>query len=74
MGVNKGLKRFWVLLLNFPRRVLYRFWAVLYSRYQEIFNPAWREPLPPKVCQLCGKPGHHEEYCPNAEELGFLDE
>jgi len=55
------------------RRVLYHIWAELYSRYHETFNPAWREPLPPKVCELCGKPGHKETYCPNAKGLGLLE-
>ena len=73
MGANKGHRRFWLSLLNFPRRVLYRIWAELYSRYQENFNPTWRVQLPPRECQLCGKPGHNEKYCPNAKEMGFLD-
>ena len=73
MGTSKHRKHFWISLLDIPRRWLYRIWAEIYSRYQENFNPAWREPLPPKVCQLCGKPGHKEAYCPNAKELGFLD-
>jgi hypothetical protein len=73
MGTNKGLKRFWLSLVNFPRRVVYSIWAEVYSRYEENFNPAWREPLPSRVCELCGKPGHQEAYCPNAKEMGFLD-
>ena len=28
-------------------------------------------PLLPVSCQICGKPGHKERYCPNARE--FLD-
>jgi hypothetical protein len=28
-------------------------------------------PLPPVPCQICGKPGYKERYCPNALELGF---
>jgi hypothetical protein len=55
------------------RKVLYHIWTELYSRYQEIFNPAWREPLSPKVCELCGKPGHKEAYCLNAKGLGLLE-
>jgi hypothetical protein len=26
-------------------------------------------PPPPVVCQICGKPGHKERYCPNAKVL-----
>ena len=26
-------------------------------------------PLPPVPCQICGKPGHKERYCPNAKGL-----
>jgi hypothetical protein len=26
-------------------------------------------PLPPVPCQICGKPGHREQYCPNANGL-----
>ena len=56
-----------------PKYVLRRIWAELYSRYQENFNPDWRESLPPKKCEFCGKTGHLEAYCPNAKGLGFLD-
>jgi hypothetical protein len=28
-------------------------------------------PLPLVVCQICGKPGYKEKYCPNAHALGF---
>jgi hypothetical protein len=73
MGSKKGFKRLWLSLLNFPRRVVSYIWAEVYSRYQENFNPDWHEPLPPKVCELCRKPGHNEAYCPNAKEMGFLD-
>jgi hypothetical protein len=73
MGSNKSRKQIWRSLLNIPWRVLYHIRAEVYSRYQENFNPAWREPLPPRECQLCGKPGHQEAYCPNAKEMGFLD-
>jgi len=31
-------------------------------------------PLPPMPCQICGKPGHKERYCPNAKALGYFDE
>jgi hypothetical protein len=31
-------------------------------------------PLPPVPCQICGKPGHIEKYCPNAKALGYFDE
>jgi hypothetical protein len=27
----------------------------------------------PAPCQICGIPGHHERYCPNAYRLGFFD-
>lgn len=30
-------------------------------------------PLPPVPCQLCGRPGHKEAFCPNAKVLGFFD-
>lgn len=52
---------------------LSRILSELWSRYQENFNPDWREPLPPKKCEFCGKTGHLEAYCPNAKGLGFLD-
>jgi hypothetical protein len=31
-------------------------------------------PLPPMPCQICGKPGHKERYCPNAKALGYFDD
>jgi hypothetical protein len=37
------------------------------ERYQHRNDP----PLPPVPCQICGKPGHREKYCPNAKGLGF---
>jgi hypothetical protein len=31
-------------------------------------------PLPPMPCQICGKPGHKERYCPNAKALDYFDD
>lgn len=31
-------------------------------------------PLPAVPCQICGKPGHKEGYCPNAKALGYFDD
>jgi len=74
MSENQTNKKgFWCSLYNGSKRKLYGIWAELYTRYQENFSPDWREPLPPMVCQLCGKPGHLEKGCPNAKGLGFLD-
>ena len=56
-----------------PKYILHRIWAEIYSRYQENFNPDWREPLPSQRCEFCGKTGHLEAYCPNAKGLGLLD-
>jgi hypothetical protein len=64
--------------MKFIRRWLFLPWyryvyapiADLVHNYQHRHDP---EP-PPMVCQLCGKPGHKERYCPYARELGYLDE
>jgi len=55
-----------------PRYVLYGIWAELYTRWQENFNPKWREPLPPIPCQFCGQTNHKEAYCPNLVKMGFI--
>jgi hypothetical protein len=28
---------------------------------------------PPIVCQICGKSGHVERFCPNARKMGFIN-
>lgn len=58
--------------LKNPRYVLYGIWAELYTRWQENFNPKWREPLPPTPCQFCGQTNHKEAYCPNLIKIGFI--
>jgi hypothetical protein len=30
-------------------------------------------PVPAVPCQICGRPGHKEDYCPNAQGLGYFD-
>ena len=41
--------------------------ADVIERYKHRNDP----PLPPVPCQICGKIGHKEWYCPNARTLGF---
>jgi len=60
------------------RRLLYRplllFYRHIYApiadaidRYKHRHDP----PLPAVPCQICGKTGHREKYCPNAHGLGY---
>jgi hypothetical protein len=72
MKENSGEKPYRPKLWQNPGYVLYSWWAELYTRWQENFNPKWREPLPRIPCQLCGRTGHTESFCPKARELGFL--
>lgn len=61
-------------LLYFPILLVYRYIyapvADLVDRYKHRNDP----PLPPVPCQICGKPGHKERYCPSARMLGFWSE
>jgi hypothetical protein len=73
MKKNKlGDKTFKPKLWQNPGYVLSSWWEELYTRWQENFNPKWREPLPRIPCQFCGRTGHTESFCPQAKELGFL--
>jgi hypothetical protein len=60
-----------VSFLKKARYWLYHQWAGLYSRWMEVFNEKWREPLPPVPCQICGKTGHSSRTCPQAKDMGF---
>jgi len=73
MSTNLPRKKATLPIWKRPKYALRRIWTELYSRYQENFNPEWHKLLPPPKCELCGKLGHLEAYCPNAKGLGFLD-
>jgi hypothetical protein len=57
-----------------------KIWMWFYRIYTEIattlddFKHRNDPPLPPVPCQICGKPGHIEKFCPNAKALGYFDE
>jgi hypothetical protein len=67
------IKDLWSVTISRIKGMAYRIWAHSYSLYQMKFNPDWNKQIPSIPCQLCGKPGHLERYCPNAKGLGFLD-
>jgi hypothetical protein len=51
--------------------------AIIYHYYAEIVSRITvdqdRRPLPPIPCEFCGQTTHKTEYCPNYEQMGFLD-
>jgi len=49
----------------------YRLYAEFMSRIDDFKHAG--ESLPPVPCQLCGKPGHKERYCPHAYDLGYFN-
>jgi hypothetical protein len=49
---------------------LYQIYAELASRYYA--HKERNKPTPPPmICQICGKSGHVERFCPNALRMGF---
>jgi hypothetical protein len=57
-----------------PGYILSSWWAELLTRWQENFNPKWRQPLPRVPCQFCGQTNHQEEYCSNLLKMGFVQQ
>lgn len=55
----------------FPVLLVYRYIYVPIASALDDFKHRHDPPLPLVVCQVCGKPGHRERYCPNAKSLGF---
>lgn len=58
-------------LLQLPALVAYRYLYAPLMTWLDDFKHRHDPPLPPVPCQLCGKPGHRERYCPNAHGMGL---